>query len=303
MKILITGATGLIGSELVPALQSFGHQIHYLTTSPTKKKYFTDAQSFLWNPQKNEIDSRCWEGVSVLIHLAGASISIPWTTANRIKIRQSRIQSTQLLVQSLKATKKTLDTVVAASGIGLYPSSLDGLYKESDAAGSDFLSSVVKDWEDVVNDFASYTSKIIKLRTGLVLSRKGGVLPVLSLPVQMGLGAAFGSGKQGQSWVHISDLIQLYIFALELDESNVFNAVAPQPVTQNELIKILGLVIKRPVFLPNIPAFLIRLFLGDRSALVLGSQFVSAALIQEKGFLFRYTTLEMALRQLYSAEK
>lgn len=303
MKILITGATGLIGSELVPALQSLGHQIHYLTTSPTKKKYFTDAQSFLWNPQKNEIDSRCWEGVSVLIHLAGASISIPWTTANRIKIRQSRIQSTQLLVQSLKATKQTLDTVVAASGIGLYPSSLDGLYKESDAAGSDFLSSVVKDWEDVVNDFASYTSKIIKLRTGLVLSRKGGVLPVLSLPVQMGLGAAFGSGKQGQSWVHISDLIQLYIFALELDESNVFNAVAPQPVTQNELIKILGLVIKRPVFLPNIPAFLIRLFLGDRSALVLGSQFVSAAMIQEKGFLFRYTTLEMALRQLYSAEK
>ena len=303
MKILITGATGLIGTELVPALQSLGHQIHYLTTSPTKKKYFTDAQSFLWNPQKNEIDSRCWEGVSVLIHLAGTSISIPWTTANRIKIRQSRIQSTQLLVQSLKATRQTLDTVVAASGIGLYPSSLERLHKESDNAGSDFLSSVVKDWEDAVNDFASYASKIIKLRTGLVLSRKGGVLPVLSLPVQMGLGAAFGSGKQGQSWVHISDLIQLYIFALELDESNVFNAVAPQPVTQNELIKILGLVIKRPVFLPNIPAFLIRLFFGDRSALVLGSQFVCAAKIQEKGFIFRYTTLEMALRQLYSAEK
>ena len=303
MKILITGATGLIGSELVPTLQSFGHHIHYLTTSPTKKKYFTYAQSFLWNPQKNEIDSRCWEGVSVLIHLAGTSISIPWTTANRIKIRQSRIQSTHLLVQSLKATKQTLDSVVAASGIGLYPSSLKGLCKESDTAGSDFLSSVVKDWEDAVNDFASYTSKIIKLRTGLVLSRKGGVLPVLSLPVQMGLGAAFGSGKQGQSWVHISDLIQMYIFALHLDESNVFNAVAPQPVTQNELIKILGLVIKRPVFLPNIPSFLIRLFLGDRSALVLGSQFVSAAKIQEKGFLFRYTTLEMALRQLYSAEK
>ena len=303
MKILITGATGLIGTELVPALQSLGHQIHYLTTSPTKKKYFTDAQSFLWNPQKNEIDSRCWEGVSVLIHLAGTSISIPWTTANRIKIRQSRIQSTQLLVQSLKATRQTLDTVVAASGIGLYPSSLERLHKESDNVGSDFLSSVVKDWEDAVNDFASCASKIIKLRTGLVLSRKGGVLPVLSLPVQMGLGAAFGSGKQGQSWVHISDLIQLYIFALELDESNVFNAVAPQPVTQNELIKILGLVIKRPVFLPNIPAFLIRLFFGDRSALVLGSQFVCAAKIQEKGFIFRYTTLEMALRQLYSAEK
>jgi len=303
MKILITGATGLIGTELVPALQSFGHQINYLTTSPTKKKYFIDAQSFLWNPQKNEIDSRCWEGVSVLIHLAGTSISIPWTTANRIKIRQSRIQSTQLLVQSLKATRETLDTVVAASGIGLYPSSIERLYKESDNVGSDFLSSVVKDWEGAVNDFASCASKIIKLRTGLVLSRKGGVLPVLSLPVQMGLGAAFGSGKQGQSWVHISDLIQLYIFALELDESNVFNAVAPQPVTQNELIKILGLVIKRPVFLPNIPAFLIRLFLGDRSALVLGSQFVSAVKIQEKGFIFRYTTLEMALRQLYSAEK
>lgn len=300
MKILITGATGLVGTALIKALQKSEHTIHYLTTSPSKLNKIEGCKGFLWNPGKNEIDSNCWEGVSVLIHLAGASISMPWTVRNRAVIRNSRIQSTALLADSLKENQQSLKAVVAASAIGVYPSSFTEAYKEtSSSSASNFLGTVVNEWEKAVSALEDYSAAVVRLRIGLVLSSKGGVLQQLAFPVKLGAGAAFGSGQQGQSWIHIQDLVQLIVFSTSQKKSTLFNAVAPHPVTQNEMIKTLGRVLKRPVFFPNIPAFIMRLLLGERSALVLDSQFVHSEKVQKAGFVFQFPKLQEALEDLY----
>jgi uncharacterized protein (TIGR01777 family) len=299
MKILITGATGLVGTALIHQLQEEDVSLHFLTTRSNQLDRIPNAKGFLWDPANNEMNPACWEGVTHLIHLAGTSISIPWTVSNRKKILESRVHSTNLLAQSLKEQKHTLRTVVAASAVGIYPSSITTEYSENAAPGTGFLADVVTQWETAVNALSNHAQVVIKLRTGLVLSRKGGVLPTLALPVNFGIGAAFGSGKQGQSWIHLSDLAGLFVFALTQEQSAVYNAVAPNPVSQNELIKALGRYMKRPVFLPNIPAFLMRMVLGQRSALVLGSQYVKADAVQQQGFQFEYPTLEMALHNLY----
>lgn len=299
MKILITGATGLVGRHLTERLLDQGHTIHFLTTQPSKQQAIPGATGFLWNPKASEFDPKCWEGVTVLIHLAGTSISIPWTKKNKKDILDSRIATTAVLIESLQSHNIALDTVVSASAIGWYSSSLTEQYLENAPSGSGFLADVVKEWETAVAAFESLAKTVIRLRIGLVLSTKGGVLPTLAQPITFGFGAAFGSGKQGQSWIHIEDLCRLFEWATTHSQTAVYNAVAPHPVSQKELIKTVGRVLNRPVFLPNIPAFLIRLALGDRSALVLNSQFVQAKAVQNQGFEFQFPHLEMALRQLY----
>lgn len=298
MKILITGATGLVGSRLTKLLLSSGHEVHFLTTNSRKKNILGTAKGFYWNPDTQEIDSKCWEGVSVLIHLAGTSISIPWTTKNKKRIYDSRIDSTALLVKSIREVKVQLENVVCASAIGYYASSEKINYDENTEAGEGFLSEVVTAWESATEAFETVATTLVKLRIGLVLAKEGGVLPTLILPVKLGIGSAFGTGQQGQSWIHIDDLCQLFLWACSVSQSNVFNAVAPKAVSQNDLIKTLGKVYRRPVFLPNIPAFLMRLLLGERSALILNSQYVSAEKVKKAGFSFQYTSLETALQQL-----
>ncbi|MGC6421443.1 MAG: TIGR01777 family oxidoreductase [Flavobacteriaceae bacterium] len=303
MKILITGATGLVGTRLSQHILSQGHSLHFLTTSSSKKHQIPGAKGFYWNPTNNEIDPLCWEGVAVLIHLAGTSISLPWTTKNRARIKNSRTQSTQLLVESLKKTKTHLDTVVTASAIGLYPSSLETFSDEKTAPGSGFLSEVVSEWEEAVEKFTFVSKTLVKLRIGLVLALEGGVLPTLSMPVKWGVGTAFGSGKQGQSWIHLDDLCRMFLWSCSANSHTVYNAVAPNPVSQNELIRQMGLILKRPLFLPNIPSLFMRLLLGDRSTLVLDSQYVSSQKVQKAGFIFEYPQLEGALKQIFREKK
>lgn len=299
MKILITGATGLVGVRLTKLLLSQGHVVHFLTTNLKKINALGAARGFYWNPKTSEIDSDCWEGVTVLIHLAGTSIAIPWTARNKKSILRSRVDSTHLLLESLRATRTRLETAVCASAIGYYPSSNDAQYKESSAPGHGFLAEVVTAWEAATRELSTVAKSVVQLRIGLVLALEGGVLPNLKLPVKMGMGSAFGSGHQSQSWIHIDDLCRMFVWACSAKQSNVYNAVAPQPVSQNKLIGVLGKVLRRPVFLPNIPTFVMRWLLGERSALVLNSQYVLAVKVQEAGFSFQFTSLELALRQLF----
>lgn len=300
MKILITGATGLVGTRLTKLLLSSGYEVHFLTTNSRKKNILGAAKGFYWNPDTQEIDQKCWEEVSVLIHLAGTSISIPWTAKNKKRIYDSRIKSTALLVRSLREIQVQLDTVVCASAIGYYNSSEKINYEENAEAGDGFLAEVVTAWESATQVFETVADTVVKLRIGLVLAKEGGVLPTLITPVKFGIGSAFGTGQQGQSWIHIDDLCRLFLWAFSVSQSNVFNAVAPNAVSQNDLIRTLGKVCQRPVFLPNIPAILMRLLLGERSVLILNSQYVSAEKVEKAGFSFHYTSLEVALRQLLS---
>ncbi len=301
MKILVTGATGLVGSVLLEQAFSQGHEIHYLTTRKSQLDAIPNAKGFYWNVKQNEIDLKCFAGVDVLIHLAGASISQRWTTKNKEEILFSRVEGTNILVRAIEQLKgkHQLKQVVAASAIGIYPSSFSAVYTEDHVPQpQSFLEEVVIAWEKAEDGFAALDIKLCKLRIGLVLTAKGGVLGPLKIPTWFGFGAAFGNGKQTQSWIHVEDLVQLSLVAATENWEGIFNAVSPNPVAQNEFTRTLAKAMRRPFFMPPLPKFPIRLVMGEMSTLIFNSQYVSADKVVQKGFQFKYPALLPAIKSL-----
>ena len=299
MKILISGATGLVGSELIKQALKVGYKINFLTRNKSQLLSIDNTTGFYWNPISSEIDKACFEGVDSIIHLAGASVSKYWTKKYKAEILNSRIQSTSLLINSLKNTKHKINNIVSASAIGIYPSSFEKIHDEEDPIipGS-FIKQVVTEWEDSVSCFSELNLNVCKLRIGLVLSSTGGVLANLKTPTQFGLGAAFGNGKQWQSWIHISDLARLFLTATSEQWEGIYNAVAPEVVSQTQLIKELAKAIKRPFFMPPLPRFLIRSMLGEMSDLVLNSHYISCQKLLNKGFKYDFPNIKKALDDL-----
>ncbi|MBM1106355.1 TIGR01777 family oxidoreductase [Aurantibacter crassamenti] len=302
MKYLITGATGLVGKEIVRLCHDSGIAVNYLTTSKSKIVSKKDYKGFYWNPDTGEIDSACFEGVSAIINLAGASISKKWTPSNKKQILNSRINSIGTLFNALnKGEFEEIDTFVSASAIGVYPNSLEKYYDEDTAEIDDsFLGEVVQQWEAEVDRLNTFNMSVAKVRIGLVLASEGGALPQMAKPVKMFVGAAFGSGEQWQSWIHITDLARIFMFAAKNKLSGVYNGVAPNPISQKKLIKEIAIVLKRPLLLPNIPKFFIKTILGEMSYLLLASQRVSAKKIKEEGFDFVHSNIALALQAIYS---
>jgi uncharacterized protein len=299
MKVLITGATGLVGKKITEHLLQKGLKINYLTTNRNKIQNESNATGFYWNPSTGEIDEQCLSGVYAIIHLAGATIAEKWTTAYKEEILQSRILSSQLLYYTLKKNNHQVEQVISASAIGIYPDSLDALYDEDfKDFNTSFLSHVVVKWEQAVKEIETLNIKVCSLRIGLVLSKEGGALPKIIQPARFGLGAAFGSGEQWQSWIHINDLCKMFVYALEKGLEGNYNAVAPVPVTNNELSKTVSKVLKRPFFLPNIPKFVMKFLLGEMHILLFESQNVNSKKIQSQGFNFEYKFLLPALKDL-----
>ena len=300
MKLLVTGATGLIGKKIIDIAKERNIEVHFLSTRKDKLIDSGALKGFYWNPQKDEIDDGCFEGVDTLIHLAGASISKRWTTKNKKEILESRVNGSRLLKKALDRQKIKMKNIVCASAIGIYPNSLDEVYEEnSPLKKSNFLQEVTSAWERESKALSDHTQYLSVLRIGLVLAKKGGLLSQLTLPVQLFSGTAFASGKQWQSWIHIDDLSRLFFMAVDEDWEGTYNAVAPNPVSQRDMIKAIGKALSRPVFLPNIPAFLMKIVMGERSILILGSQKVSAELILSKGFKFQLPFLPQALKNVY----
>lgn len=298
MKVLITGATGLVGTELVSLLLKNGIHINYLTTSKSKIQKEQDYKGYYWNPQSGIIDKDCIDEVDAIIHLAGASVSERWTQEYKQEILESRILSTNVLYSLLKNTNNQVKHFISASGTGIYPDSTDTVYSETDTAIDDsFLGRVVEKWEAAADKIATLNIKVVKIRTGIVLSGKGGALAEMVKPVKLGVGAGLGSGKQIQSWIHIHDLVSMYKYVLQNKLEGVYNAVAPHPVTNNELMKTIAKVLDRPYFMPNVPKFMLQLMLGEMHIILLSSQNVSAKKIIGKGFQFDYLSLEKALRK------
>lgn len=299
MKLLITGATGLIGEAIVKQCHKNSISVHYLTTSKSKLNQNDHFKGFYWNPSKGEIDSRCFEGVDAIINLAGSSISERWTNQQKENILQSRLLSLSLLKQSLKHQNHTVKHLISASGIGVYPSSFTNYYEETfPEISPTFLGDVVKQWEAAADDFSLIGIKVSKIRIGLVLAKDGGALPQMVKPVKFCMGAAFGSGEQWQSWIHITDLAQLFIFVLTQQLEGTYNAVAPNPVTNVQFIKTIAKTLHKPLILPNIPKIFMKLVLGDMHILLYESQRVSSKKIEENGFRFKYHHLEPALAKL-----
>ena len=289
MRVLITGATGLIGSEIVKLCNKKDIKVNYLTTSKSKIVQKENYQGFYWNPKSNEIDKNCFKNVDAIIHLAGATVSKRWTKSYKKEILNSRLETTALLIDSLKGETHTIKQVVSASAIGIYPDSLINYYDQSFNETSDsFLGEVVKAWEKAVDGFSELDINVSKVRIGLVLAENGGALQEMVKPIKLGAGAAFGTGKQWQSWVHIHDLANLFLYVLQKNLSGVYNGVAPNPVSNQELTKTIATVLKKPLFLPNIPKFFMKLVLGEMHTILFDSQRVSSKKIEDKGFYFKY---------------
>lgn len=301
MKILITGATGLVGKELVSQCHAKGHEVHFLTTSKDKLESKSMLKGFYWNPEKGEIDIRCFEGVSAIINLAGASISKRWTDGYKSQILNSRIDSLTTLYNTIsQLPEHTITSITSASAIGIYPDSLSNYYEEDENKVDDsFLGKVVVAWEEKAEEFKKLGLLVSKVRIGLVLSNKGGALPQMAKPVKYYTGAAFGSGQQWQSWIHLSDLARIFLFVVENELNGVFNGVSPNPVTNNRLIKEIAEVLNRPLFLPNIPEIVMKAILGEMSYLLFASQRVSSKKIEGEGFIFEHQNICSALEAIY----
>lgn len=298
MKVLITGATGLIGQHLSKQLLDSGATVHYLTTSRNKLQQKENYKGFFWNPEKQQLDADCLDGVSTIVHLAGASIAERWTTDYKNTILKSRIETADLLHKCLMENQHQVKHFISASAIGAYPSSQTELYTEAyPEYNPGFLGDVVEAWESAANRFENLGLKVSKVRVGVVLAEQGGALEQLIKPIKMYVGAPLGDGQQWQSWIHIKDLAGIFKTVIDQELEGVYNAVAPNPVTNETLTKESAKVLEKPLILPKVPTFALKLLLGEMSALVLESQRVSSAKIEEF-YDFEFTRLQKALENL-----
>tara|TARA_B110000027_G_scaffold54908_1_gene59679 strand:+ start:1491 stop:2399 length:909 start_codon:yes stop_codon:yes gene_type:complete len=297
--VLITGATGLVGKALVKKCLQNGFNVHYLTTRKSKIKLQENYKGFYWNPQLEIIDISCFEGVNIIINLAGSSIAQRWTKAYKSLILSSRKKALELLHLSIETHDFPVKHIISASAIGIYPDSKTRYYEE-DFQGTDisFLRTVVRSWEGALKAFNALGVKTTALRIGIVLDKHEGALPKISGPIKGYIGSALGSGDQWQSWIHIDDLVRMFMFVLDSSLEGIFNAVAPNPVQQKDFVKSVANVLKRPIFFPKVPEFILNFALGEMSAIALESQRVSAQKIQDLGFEYDFHELDAALIDL-----
>lgn len=294
--ILITGAGGLIARELAKKLEN-EYSVRFLTR---KKK---NSSEFEWNIKEKTIDDTAFEGVSHIIHLAGANISEKrWTDERKKELISSRVDSANLIVKTLQEKKIKLKSFISASGINYYGTkTTDTIFTENDGPGNDFLSEVVVLWERAADQFKdqNLAERVVKIRTAVVLSEKDGALKKMLPTIKMGIGSALGSGKQYMPWIHIDDICSIYEFALKNpDVDGAFNAVSPQHTTNENLTKKIAEVLKKPLFMPNVPGFVLKLIFGELADALLEGSRASAEKIQKAGFQFKFPDLKNALENL-----
>lgn len=297
--VLITGGSGLLGRQLTSELLKKGYTVSHLSRKLGKDP---DVKTFLWNVEKGEIDVNCIRGVDTIVHLAGAGIADEkWTDERKQEIIDSRTKSIALIYDLLSYKKHQVKNVISASGIGYYGDSGNALMTEDSPPSKSFLGECCVKWEQAVDEGSKLDVRIVKFRTGVVLSKEEGALPKMAKPIKYGFGAPIHTGKQWVPWIHIQDAVDMYLQAIEDDTLNgVYNMVAPFPVTNEQLTHAIAQQLNKPLWLPHVPDFALKLFLGEMAILVLGSTKISPARIERAGFHFNYLTLEEALREIYS---
>lgn len=287
----------MLGSALTELLLQRGYQVSHLGRSPSLGK----VKCFRWSVQEKYVDPKALQGVDAIIHLAGASVAEKrWTAERKKELLESRTQSGGLLVDTLRDTPNTVKVVVGATAIGYYGlTTLDNWCTEESQAGTDFLAGVTREWENSVKGIEALAKRLALIRIGVVLSNKGGALMEMAAPVKWGVGAPLGTGKQWVSWIHIDDVCKMFLFALEHESvRGIYNAVAANPVTNRELNTAIAKAMHRPLILPPVPAFVLKIILGEMYEIVVSGARVSSDKIKNAGFEFSYTDTVSAVKGL-----
>ena len=295
MKILVTGASGLVGTELAPLLESEGHEtLRLVRNAPASER------EVRWNPSAGTIDAAALEGVDAAVHLAGENLAEGrWTDEKKRRIRESRVKGTRLISETLAGLARQPEVLVSASAVGFYGSRGDEVLTEQSAAGDDFLAQVCREWEEATAAAEGARIRVVHLRFGVILSGRGGALKKMLTPFRLGVGGKLGDGRQYMSWVTLDDAVGAIEHALsDKTLSGPVNVVAPRPVTNKEFTKAMGSALSRPTFF-TVPAFAARLAFGEMAdATLLSSQRAEPARLQESGFVFKYPEIEGALRHV-----
>jgi uncharacterized protein (TIGR01777 family) len=294
MQIAITGSTGLVGAELVPFLTTGGHRVSRVVRNNPS------GTDIAWNPTAGTIDAERLEGLDAVVHLAGENIAARrWNAEQKARIRDSRVQGTRLLCETLARLRQPPRVLVSASAIGFYGNRGDEVLTETSTAGDGFLPDVCREWEAATKAAEEAGIRVVHLRFGIVLSPKGGALAKMLTPFRLGLGGRIGNGSQWMSWISLDDVVGSIYHALATESlSGPVNAVAPKPVTNCEFTKTLGRVLWRPTIFP-MPAFMARLAFGEMANdLLLGSSRVEPVKLLQSGYRFLHADLERSLRHL-----
>lgn len=297
-KILITGATGLVGKALTSFFLNEGFEVNILVR---KNKPIANGTPFIWDVENEYIDPLCLEGVDTIIHLAGASIGTEsWSESRKKEIINSRVKSTQLIHELLQKTPNKVKNYIGASAVGYYGSNNQEILTEDKAPGQDFLAYCCVKWEEAHQQIIELNLNVSILRFGIVLDKNGGSLPQMAMPIKVGFGAPLANGDQWVSWIHLQDLILLISHFIKNPNLNgVFNATAPNPVTNKTLTLALGKTLKRWIWPIHVPKFMLKIILGERIELILSSQNCSAKKIIESGFNFKFPNITLALYDIY----
>jgi uncharacterized protein (TIGR01777 family) len=293
-KILISGATGLVGKKLSKKLHERGYKVEILVRSKDQE---SDFKSYLWNYEKGVLEEGALDNTYIFIHLAGATISKRWTESYKKEIYNSRINSAQFIYEQMQKQNIHPEAVISSSAAGIYgQTTSQTIFTEKDPAADDFLGKVCRDWEEKALQFRNLGSRVVCVRTSTVLSEKGGALEVLKKPIELNVGAVLGTGEQYFPWIHIDDLVNIYVKAVEcVTIDGAYNASAPDFVTNKILTKTIADHLGKTIWLPNIPKFVIKTALGEMSVLALEGSRISPEKIINEGFNFAYERLDSAL--------
>lgn len=299
-NILITGATGLVGRQLIPALQAKGHHISILSRKPQPLK---DVKVYLWDVYQQTIDPAALEGVDTVIHLAGEGIADKkWTTHRKKEIVDSRVQSCELLYQAIAAHKAPVKTFISASAVGFYGDRGEEVLSETSAPGDGFLADCCMAWENAATAGLKLGIRVVKIRIGLILSKEDGALAALEKPIQFFVGAPLGTGQQWMPWIHLDDIVKIFTTAVENQEmAGPYNACAPYPVTNKLLTKSIAKKLHRPVWPIHVPSFMLKVLMGEMAILPLMSNNTSSQKLLDAGYRFEYVDLDKALESIYQS--
>jgi uncharacterized protein (TIGR01777 family) len=302
-SVLITGGSGLVGNHLTKLLLKQGFKVSHLSRSGVP---FSGVTVFKWDPAKKIIDPTALKGVNCIIHLAGANIGEKrWTEERKKEIVESRVNSAQFLYEKIKDNPNEIKAFISASAIGYYGSvTSEKVFTEEDRPASDFLGTVCSRWEETAKSFTRLGIRVVIIRTAVVLEINDSALSRLLRPAKLGMIVRTGTGKQYFPWIHFADLCNIYHKAITDNAlAGAYNAVAPEHKTNDSFMRTLAMVMKRPVFLPPVPSFLLKLALGEMSDIALKGSRVSGEKIILAGYTFLYPTLEKALYDIICNSK